>query len=266
MSRSSRGSGSISGQDLYKLLQIPHGSDLSAIKVAYKKLALQFHPDRHNGDTSKTKHFHLISEAYTILSNDLQRRQYDLQNGFRYNKNRRAPPPKNYRKVYAPVPPPHVKRSFDHQKHYDMHYGSGMMNEAVKDAQRTAIKEGVDFGYQSPLGKGFAFDKNGGINDTINPYSKKHRHNTNRNQTIWEYEEGTMWSGGTDGGNSSGAKMRGGSGSGNGGKTHKRATVEVNLDGHRIVRKQAEATAREKAQRDANSAFPIQDETSCVIQ
>lgn len=247
---SRRGAAS-TGKDLYKLLQVPHGSALPAIKIAYKKLALQLHPDRHDGDAKKTQQFKDISEAYSILSNDRSRRQYDLQHGHRYNKNRRTAPPKNYRKVYAPVPPPNTKRStFDHTRHYEMHYGNGMMDDALRDATRQAQRQGMDTGYQSPLGKGFQFANNGGINDTTNPYSRKqqrHPHSSSSSSsTVWEYEEGTLFDGDR------------------GGKVHKRASVDV--DGHRSIRKQREQLAKEKAARDANSAFAAPQEDSCVIQ
>ena len=238
--------GSTAGKDLYQLLQIPHGSQLSEIKVAYKKLALRLHPDRNQGDAAKTKQFKDISEAYSILSNDLARRQYDLQHGHRYNKNRRTAPPKNYRKVYAPVPPAHVKRTFDHTRHYEMHYGQGMMDDAVHQATREAKRNGLDTSYQSPLGKGFEFQTSGGINETTNPYARGTRRRTT--STVWEYEEGTLFDGDSAQGN-----------------VKKRAHVTVDVDGHRSVRKAKEEAQRRKEEAANNSAFAPQED-ACVIQ
>ena len=237
-------------KDLYKLLQIEQGSSLKEIKVAYKKLALVLHPDRTKGDASKTQQFRDVSEAYTILSNDLSRRQYDLQHGFRYNKNRRTAPPKNYRKVYRPVTPPHVKRTFDHIRHYEMHYGQGMMDDAIKEATREAKRNGVDMGYQSPLGKGFTFG--GGINDTTNPYAKASQKRRQAQSIMWEYEEGTMF----DSDNKSDKAQAKGT-------IYRRAEIVEDLDGRRIIRKAKEAAA--SAQKNSNSPFSGAQDESCII-
>lgn len=62
--------------DPYEILQVPHNATEREIKVAYKKLALQNHPDRcSNPDETKMA---LINEAYAILSDPERRRRYDL--------------------------------------------------------------------------------------------------------------------------------------------------------------------------------------------
>lgn len=168
-------------KDFYKILNVSRGATTAEIKAAYRKLALALHPDRHDGCKAKTKAFKEASEAYNILADHTRRREYDLSTGFTpsdwYNKNRRRPPPSNYRKVYAPHAPPDGKWH-DAQKHYDMHYGEGMYREAVKNAFDRAKASGA-FEYHSPLGKGFAFEtfterKNhyGSNSYFKNPYSK----------------------------------------------------------------------------------------------
>lgn len=123
-------------------------------------MALALHPDRHDGCKIKTRQFKEASEAYNILMNVHRRREYDLSNGVSpvgwHNKNRRRPPPSDYRKVYAPHAPPDGKWH-DAQKHYDMHYGQGQFREAVKNAYKRAEAAG-EFDYTSPLGKGFSFE------------------------------------------------------------------------------------------------------------
>jgi len=63
-------------RDYYDVLGVPKGADKDEIKGAYRKLALQFHPDR-NKAPEATEKFKEISEAYAILSDDQKRSQYD---------------------------------------------------------------------------------------------------------------------------------------------------------------------------------------------
>ena len=52
--------------------------DINALKSAYKKLALKWHPDKNNGSEESTEMFKKISEAYAVLSNPERRKRYDL--------------------------------------------------------------------------------------------------------------------------------------------------------------------------------------------
>lgn len=63
--------------DYYKTLGLEKGASTDAIKKAYRKLALQFHPDRNKGDKNAEDRFKEISEAYAVLSDDEKRKQYD---------------------------------------------------------------------------------------------------------------------------------------------------------------------------------------------
>ena len=178
------------GKDFYKILRVSPSASLTEIKTAYRKLVFELHPDRHRGTDEgerqrKTKQFKLITEAYSVLSDVSQKTQYDFNFGYRYNKNRKTAPPKNYGKVYAPCPPPNWKRVWDHKEHYDMHYGTGMQDEALKSARKSAQKEGA-FEYQSPLGKGFTFSRDD-PGDHFNPYSKHAPQGPPR--VTFEYEE-----------------------------------------------------------------------------
>ena len=65
-------------QNLYYLLGVTKDADTAAIKSAYKKLALKWHPDKNQGSEEATEMFKSISEAYAILSNPQRRKRYDL--------------------------------------------------------------------------------------------------------------------------------------------------------------------------------------------
>ncbi|KAA6229736.1 MULTISPECIES: molecular chaperone DnaJ [unclassified Campylobacter] len=61
----------------YEILQISQSADKETIKKAYRKLALEYHPDRNQGNKEAEDKFKLINEAYEILSNDEKRAIYD---------------------------------------------------------------------------------------------------------------------------------------------------------------------------------------------
>ncbi|MEW6036422.1 MAG: molecular chaperone DnaJ [Candidatus Micrarchaeota archaeon] len=63
-------------KDYYEVLGVPRGATKDQIKQAYRKLALQYHPDR-NKDKEAEARFKEISEAYAVLSDDNKRAQYD---------------------------------------------------------------------------------------------------------------------------------------------------------------------------------------------
>ncbi|HLX11808.1 MAG TPA: DnaJ domain-containing protein, partial [Bacteroidota bacterium] len=60
-------------QDYYEVLGVTQSANADEIKKAYRKLAMQFHPDR-NPDKSAEDKFKAASEAYEVLS-DAQKRQ-----------------------------------------------------------------------------------------------------------------------------------------------------------------------------------------------
>jgi molecular chaperone DnaJ len=64
-------------QDYYELLGVARGADETAIKAAYRKLAKECHPDRHNGCSEQAERFKAISEAYDILKDPQKRAAYD---------------------------------------------------------------------------------------------------------------------------------------------------------------------------------------------
>lgn len=63
--------------DYYKALGLNKNATDAEIKKAYRKLAMQYHPDQTKGDKQAEEKFKQISEAYAVLSNKEKRRQYD---------------------------------------------------------------------------------------------------------------------------------------------------------------------------------------------
>ena len=64
-------------KDFYAILGVPADADAAAIKKAYRKLARTLHPDQKPGDKAAEKRFKEIGEAYAVLSNVEERKQYD---------------------------------------------------------------------------------------------------------------------------------------------------------------------------------------------
>ena len=66
-------------QDYYEILGVARAADAAAIKKAYRKLALKWHPDKHpEGERAEAeKRFKRISEAYEVLSDPDKRKRYD---------------------------------------------------------------------------------------------------------------------------------------------------------------------------------------------
>ena len=64
-------------KDYYEVLGTPRTSTAEEIKKAYRKLAVQHHPDKHKGDKKAEEKFKEIGEAYEVLSDDARRQAYD---------------------------------------------------------------------------------------------------------------------------------------------------------------------------------------------
>lgn len=65
-------------RDYYEVLGIPHDADAKAIKDAFRKLALQYHPDRNKSPDAEER-FKEIAAAYAILSDPKKRADYDAR-------------------------------------------------------------------------------------------------------------------------------------------------------------------------------------------
>lgn len=64
-------------KDFYTVLGVPKTATEAEIKKAYRKLAMQYHPDRTKGDKASEKKFKEVGEAYETLSDSKKRKQYD---------------------------------------------------------------------------------------------------------------------------------------------------------------------------------------------
>jgi molecular chaperone DnaJ len=67
----------MSKRDYYEILGVSKTSSGDEIKKSYRKLAMQFHPDRNPGNKEAEAKFKEATEAYEVLKDDDKRSAYD---------------------------------------------------------------------------------------------------------------------------------------------------------------------------------------------
>lgn len=65
-------------EDYYKTLELERSASGDEIRSNYRRLAMKWHPDRNQGSHEAEEKFKSISEAYSVLSDDSKRKNYDL--------------------------------------------------------------------------------------------------------------------------------------------------------------------------------------------
>lgn len=69
----------LGGRDYYKILGVTRDADDKALKKAYRKLAMKYHPDKNPGDEERAqKKFTAVANAYEVLSDPEKRKTYDM--------------------------------------------------------------------------------------------------------------------------------------------------------------------------------------------
>lgn len=64
-------------RDYYEILQVQRNASADEIKKAYRKLAVQYHPDKNPGDREAEEKFKEVAESYEVLSDPQKRARYD---------------------------------------------------------------------------------------------------------------------------------------------------------------------------------------------
>ncbi|WP_170172627.1 J domain-containing protein [Hymenobacter rigui] len=114
-------------QNHYTVLGVSASASAHDIKVAYKRLAVQYHPDKHGGNTLYEELFKAVAAAYRVLGDPGRRAQYDFQLQVAARRAEEARRQQQYRnhsqRVYGvPMPPPAPLRTRPpagaHERHY----------------------------------------------------------------------------------------------------------------------------------------------------
>lgn len=105
--------------DYYEILGIQSTATSRQIKTAYRKLALQYHPDKNPNNALTENKFIEIAAAYEVLSDSVKRRRYDngleidISENYDYDpRTRRKRPPPGYYQEYKSEKPTYSRRDY----------------------------------------------------------------------------------------------------------------------------------------------------------
>ena len=136
--------------DPYSILGVASHASTAQIKAAYRKLALQHHPDRQADESSKTRAaqvFVKISNAYEIIGDEHRRREYDMERQEEEDARR-------YR---------HSSHHHDHHHHHPFHFHDPMDIFAQVFGEEFGTRSrgsgGMDSFFSSPFGGGGMFGR-----------------------------------------------------------------------------------------------------------
>jgi curved DNA-binding protein len=83
-------------KDYYKVLGVERSASADDVRKAYRKLAMQYHPDRNPGDKLSEDRFKEINEAYQVLNDPQKRARYDQLGGAYSNWQQRGGTPQDF--------------------------------------------------------------------------------------------------------------------------------------------------------------------------
>ncbi|KAI8061195.1 hypothetical protein BC940DRAFT_350098 [Gongronella butleri] len=109
------------GHDYYKVLSVQKTCSDTEIKKSYRKLALQFHPDK-NGAPGADEAFKLISKAFTVLSDPQKRAIHDSSGG---DPDSRAGPSASSSSSFYRAQQPYYANEVSPEDLFDMFFGGG---------------------------------------------------------------------------------------------------------------------------------------------
>src|SRR5258708_38276493 len=79
-------------KDFYELLGVQRDAAADEIKKAYRKMAMQYHPDRNPGNKKAEQTFKDVNEAYDVLKDEQKRAAYDRFGHAAFENGGRGPP------------------------------------------------------------------------------------------------------------------------------------------------------------------------------
>ncbi len=97
-------------KDYYTILELPPSANTAEVKKAYRRMALQYHPDKNGGDEYAASRFAIIKEAYEVLTNPAKKELYLQQRWY-------AKSAGTFKSAPATTPPSLLTRLIELERH-----------------------------------------------------------------------------------------------------------------------------------------------------